>query len=102
MVEDSEQYQLLRQHILESHVGQRTIEKISRHDLDMADVLYQERRQRFQIDDTVRKIVVNYIRRGIRPEDIPWLIDYDIRCLAAGKRGQGKPTGPPRNSRIGQ
>jgi hypothetical protein len=38
MSENPEENQLVRQHILEVHVGRRTIEKISKHDNDMADV----------------------------------------------------------------
>jgi hypothetical protein len=65
-----EECELLRAHILDDHVGRRTIEKLAQYDQDMADVLDDESHRRFQIDKAVRQIVVNFVRAGLTPQEI--------------------------------
>lgn len=89
MKENPEENEQLKRHIIEIHVDARTVEKISAYDQDMADRLNEERLRRFSIDRTVRQIVVNFVRRGLKPEEIPELIDYGMRCRVA--IGLGKP-----------
>ena len=95
IAEHPEDCELLRQHILDDHVGRRTIEKISQYDQDMADILDQERRRRFQIDNAVRRIVVNFVRAGLKPQEISWYIGYGMRCRIAVAQGQPVPTDSP-------
>jgi hypothetical protein len=95
MAENAEERDQLRQHILENHVGRRTIEKITRLDEDMGDILDKEWRQRFRVEQAVREIVAKFIRSGINLRDILWLIDYGMRCRIAVARGQRVPTDLP-------
>jgi len=89
MAENSEESALLRKHIIEIHVEARTVEKISVYDQDMAERLDAERIRRLEIDKAVHQIVVNFIRAGLKPREIPWLINYGMRCRVAV--AQGKP-----------
>ncbi len=95
MAEEAEEKEQLRQHILEYHVGRRTIEKISRLDEEMADILDKERHHRLQIEASVRQIIVTFIRSGLKPREIAWLIDYGMRCRIAVARGQPVPKDLP-------
>ncbi len=95
IVEDPEERELLKHHIKDVHVGRRTIEKISRYDKEMADLLDEERHRHFQIEKAVRQIVVRFIRSGLKPQEIPWLIDYGMRCRIAVARGRPVPTDTP-------
>jgi hypothetical protein len=95
MAEDAQEWELLRTHILEDHVEMRTIEKISRFDQDAADVLDEERHQRFQVEAAVRQIVLKFARAGVRPAEMAWAIDYGIRCRSAIIRGQPVPKDMP-------
>ena len=87
--------ELLRQHIIDVHVGRRTIEKISRYDEETADLLDEERHRRFQIEKAVRQIVVGFVRSGLKPQEIRWLIDYGMRCRIAVARGRPVPRDLP-------
>lgn len=89
MAENPEESAILRKHIIEIHVEARTVEKISAYDQDMADRLDAERIRRLEIDKAVYQIVVNFVRRGLKPREIPWMIDYAMRCRVAV--AQGKP-----------
>ena len=89
MAENPEESTLLRKHLVEIHVEARTVEKISAYDQDMAERLDVERKRRFEIDRAAHQIVVNFMRRGLAPKDIPWFIDYGLRCKVAV--AQGKP-----------
>jgi hypothetical protein len=91
MAEKPEESQLLRQHILDNHVGRRTIEKMSHIDEEMAMILDKEREQRFQIENAVRQIVVKFARRGVEPRDIAWYTGYGLRCFIAVNDGQPVP-----------
>jgi len=95
IAERPEERELLRQHILDDHVGRRTIEKISQYDQDMADILDQERHRRFQIDNAVRRIVLHFARAGLKPREIEWYIDYGMRCRIAVAHGEPMPTDSP-------
>jgi hypothetical protein len=89
MAENSEESALLRRHIIEIHVETRTVEKISVYDQDMAQRLDAERIRRLEIDRAAHQIVVKFLRAGLKPEEIPWCIDYGMRCRLAV--AQGKP-----------
>jgi CMP-2-keto-3-deoxyoctulosonic acid synthetase len=89
--ENTEEAEFLRQHISDIHVGRRTIEKISRYDEEMADVLDRERSKRFQFEQEVRQITMKYYRPGTRPSELSWAIDYGLRCRIAVATGQPLP-----------
>jgi hypothetical protein len=89
MTENKEACDLLKRHVIEIHVKARTIEKISSYDRDMGEQLEQERLQRLDIDRAAHQIVVNFIRKGLKPQEIAWCIDYGMRCRIAV--AQGKP-----------
>jgi len=95
MAEETEEREQLTQHILEYHVGMRTIEKIGRLDEEMANILDKERHHRLQIEASVRQIIVTFIRSGLSPQEIAWLIDYGMRCRIAIARGQPVPKDLP-------
>jgi hypothetical protein len=90
-VESPEESTLLRNHLTGVHVEARTIEKISVYDQNMAERLDEERLRRLDIDRTVRQIVVGYIRRGVDPKEISYLLDYGLRCKMAMSRGRQFP-----------
>jgi len=95
MAEEAEEREQLREHILEYHVGKRMIEKISRLDEEMADILDKERHHRSQMEASVRQIMVRYIKTGLSPLEIVWAIDYGMRCRIAVARGQPMPKDLP-------
>jgi hypothetical protein len=97
MAENSEESTLLRRHIIEIHVEARTVEKISAYDQDMAERLDEERIRRLEIDRAVRHIVVNFVRNGLKPQEIPWCIDYGMRCRLAVAHGKPIPTDLPQD-----
>ena len=71
------------------------MEKISAYDEDMARRLEVERIGRFEVDKAVRQIVLQYAKRGLKPQEISWFIDYGARCRVAIMRGQPIPTDEP-------
>jgi hypothetical protein len=91
MTENPEESTLLRKHIVESHVGARTLEKISVYDQDMAERLDEERRRRFEIDKAVHRVVIDFVRRGLKPKEIPSLINYGMKCRMAVTLGKPVP-----------
>jgi hypothetical protein len=95
MAENSEESALLKKHITEIHVNARTLEKISAYDQDMAERLDEERLRRLEIDRAAHQIVINFIRRGLKPREIPWIIDYGMRCRIAVAQGKPIPTDWP-------
>lgn len=95
MGENSEETALLRKHIIEVHVEARTVEKISVYDQEMAQRLDAERIRRLEIDRAVHQIVVNFIRHGLKPQEIPWLVDYGMRCRIAIARDEPVPKDLP-------
>jgi len=92
MAEVPDECKLLRAHLLDDHVGRRTIEKISRYDADMADILDEERRRRFQIEKAVRQLVTGFVRAGLKPEEIIWFVNYGIKCWITVAGGRARPT----------
>jgi hypothetical protein len=96
--ENTEEAEFLRQHISDIHVGRRTIEKISRYDEEMANVLDLERQQRFQFEKAVGQIVIKYYRAGIKTSEIDWAIDYGMRARVAAATGRPLPTDLPPES----
>ena len=83
MAENAEESVLLRRHLIESHIDARTLEKISAYDQDMAARLDEERIRRLDINRAAHQIVVNFIRAGMTLKEIPWYIDYGMRCRLA-------------------
>jgi hypothetical protein len=96
MVENPEERELLRKHLTETHVEARTVEKITKYDQEMAERLDEERMRRFEVDKAVGQIVMTFVRSGLKPKELPWLIDYGLRCRLAVARGYPIPrTQPP-------
>ena len=95
MAEKPEEREELRHHLLENHVGQRTIEKLSRLDEEMADILDKERHNRFQMEAAVRQIIMKFLKPGMSPREIIWAIDYGIRCRIAVALGRPLPKDLP-------
>jgi hypothetical protein len=96
-VANPEEITLLRKHLTEIHIEARTIEKISSYDRDMGEQLERERLRRLGIEQAVRQIVVDFIRGGLRPQEISWCIDYGMRCRIAVAQGKPVPTDLPRD-----
>jgi hypothetical protein len=88
MADDPEECELLRTHILEDHVERRTIEKISQLDENMASILIAERARRSEMDKVARYIVTNFLRKGMKPDDIMLVIDYGLRFMAEAIHGK--------------
>jgi len=82
MIEDPEERELLLRHLKEHHIDVRTIEKITQLDQEMGLRLDADRIRRVTEDRIAREIVVNYIRRGVRPEYLPRLIDLGLKWLS--------------------
>ena len=97
MLENPEERELLVNHLKEVHIGARSLEKISSYDKDMAEILDEERIKRFEIDRSVRDIVLKFVRGGIKPKEIPWLIEFGMRCKLAVARGKPIPKDWPRD-----
>jgi hypothetical protein len=98
MEQHPEEREHLLQHIREDHIETRTLEMIGRVDPEMANNLDKERSRRWAVDNAVRQIVASFVRRGLKPEEIPGLIDYGFRCRAAMAKGLPIPNnGPPRS-----
>jgi hypothetical protein len=89
--ENPEERELLCRHLVGVHVEARTIEKFNWYDEELAKSLNDERLQRFAIEDAVRRIVVDFARKGMDPRDMPWYIDFGIRCHAAAINGRPWP-----------
>jgi hypothetical protein len=99
MAENTVESAILRKHLIEVHVQARTTEKIRAYDQDMADRLDAERIRRLEIDKAVNRIVINFIRTGLEPQELPWLIGYGLRCRVAVKQGKPIPTDWPKEGR---
>jgi hypothetical protein len=84
---DPEERELLRRHLMEVHVEMRTIEKVSNYDEEASETLSRERIRRFGIDNAARKLVVDFLGRGVKPEEIDEFISFGRRCMLAIKRG---------------
>lgn len=95
IIESPEEREQLIQHLNESHIDARTLEKIAVYDRETAEMMEQEQRQRFKIDKAARRIVVNCINRGIKPEQIEWAINYGLRCRMAVLQGRPIPKDLP-------
>ena len=87
LLQDAEESRELRQH-LEYHISQRTIEKIDRYDKETADILQEEWNKRSRIEATLRQIVNAYVKRGMKPEDVPKFIEEGARSMNASRRQQ--------------
>jgi hypothetical protein len=88
MADNPEENTLLRKHLIESHLEARTLEKIGAYDQDLVERLNEERQRRFEIDRVVYQIVVSFIKQGLDAKEIPYLIDYGMRCKLAMAHGQ--------------
>ena len=95
MADNPDEREILWHHLLDSHVGMRTIEKISRLDEEMGDVLDREREEWLKIEQAVRHIVIKFVRSGLSPKEIAWAIDYGMRCRIAMASRQPVPTDLP-------
>jgi hypothetical protein len=95
ITENQDESVILRRHLIENHVEARTIEKISPYDEDMAERLSAERFRRLEIDKAAHQIVMNFVRKGLSPKEIPWLIEYGMRCRLAIAKGMPIPKDLP-------
>jgi hypothetical protein len=93
-IENNEERDQLRRHLIEAHVNERTIEKINWYDEEMAKELNEERLRRFEIERTVRQIVVDFARKGMKPKDMPLYLEYGYRCFVAVVNGRPVPRAP--------
>jgi hypothetical protein len=93
--ENPEERELLRKHLVEVHVEARTIEKFNFYDEQLAKDLNEQRLWRFDVESAVRQIVIDFTRKGLKPRDIGWYIDYGYRCFAAVLRGRPVPKDIP-------
>ena len=85
-MKDPEEREALRDHLMDVHVTDRTIEKIARYDKEAAEDLTTERLRRHRIDSAMRLLVVKF-SRWFRPEQLEELIDLGYRtklAMAAG------------------
>ena len=98
MVDNPEDLEQLRLHIIENHVDARTVEKIAEDDEEMAEILEAEIRKRSAEENAVRQIVRNFVRSGIKPKELPWLIDFGMRCRIAVATGNPIPKDWPRET----
>ena len=83
---DPEEREALRDHLMDIHVTDRTIEKIDRYDKQAGDDLEVERLRRHKIDSAMRQLVVKF-SRWFRPDQLEELIDLGYRtklAIAAG------------------
>jgi len=90
-LENSEEMDLLRRHLIEIHVDARTVEKFNWYDEELAKDLNEQRLAKLEIDAEVRRIVARFVRGGMRPQDIPFYLDYGYRCYWAVSRNQPIP-----------
>ena len=86
-----EEYELLRQHLVEVHVATRTFEKIARYDEDAASQLRMERLRRFNIDKAVRQLAIRFISHGLSADELQELILLGMRCKSAAAQGWPMP-----------
>lgn len=92
--ENAEERELLRKHLIEYHVDQRTIEKFNWYDEGLAKELNEERLERFEIDRVVHQLVIDFVRKGMNPRYMAYYLDYGYRCFMAfvNNRPFPKPT----------
>jgi|WetSurMetagenome_2_1015567.scaffolds.fasta_scaffold200703_2 hypothetical protein len=89
--DDPEEREELRRHLMEVHVGMRTIEKISKYDEKASQTLAIERTRRFAIEKNGNFIAAKYLKWGRNPELIEELIELGIRCKLAAEAGWSFP-----------
>jgi len=92
--------ELLRRHLVESHVDMRTIEKIERYDKEAAEILTVERIRRFDIEKAARKLVIKFMSWGHKPEELEELIIFGSRCHWATAHGWPMPPQVPSRSNV--
>lgn len=86
-VEDSEERDLLRKHLIEHHINRRTIEKFNWYDEELAKDMNEERLRRFEIERTVRLLVADFVRKGMDPRYMAFYLEHGYRCFYAQVRG---------------
>lgn len=90
---DPDEEEELRRHLIEFHVATRTFEKIARYDEDAANHLRMERLRRFNIDKAVRQLAIRFISHGLSADELQELILLGMRCKSAAA-AQGWPMPP--------
>jgi hypothetical protein len=53
------------------------------YDEELAQELNEDRLHRFEIDNIVRQLVVDFARRGMNPKYMAYYLDYGYRCFMA-------------------
>jgi hypothetical protein len=89
--ENPAEMEQLQRHLVQVHVEARTVEKLSFYDEQLAKDLNEQRIWRFGIESAVREIVMDYVRKGMKPNDVPRYVDYGHRCAVAVLDGQPLP-----------
>lgn len=90
-IKDPEERELLRRHLVDHHIGPRTSEKIAVYDEHAANALTMERIRRLNIDKAVRQLVVKYLSRGRKLDELEELIIFGARCRWAIRQGWPMP-----------
>ncbi len=74
---DPHEREELRQHLIDDHIGRRTIEKISAYDEEAGEILARQRRRRFEIDRAARFLVAKSAR-SFGSDRIEEIIDLGV------------------------
>jgi hypothetical protein len=92
LTNDPEQFQLLKDHIVEYHIAKRTIDKIGKFNAEMAEILKEEYQAKLTMEKTVKRIVERYIEYGqFKPSQVQRLLEFGFACMEAERRGRIKP-----------
>ncbi len=88
---DPEELESLRHHLTETHVELRTIEKVARYDEETAEDMKLTRIRRFEEERVVRQLVVNFVRKGMKPKYMAGYLNFGYLCFNAYFDGQPIP-----------
>jgi len=98
-IDDPEERDLLHKHLIEHHVNQRTLEKINWFDEELVKDMNVERLRQFEIERIARKLVKDFIKKGMNPKHIPYYLNFGYNCFYAYVRGWPMPKPPGGNNK---
>ena len=90
-VQNAEERDSLRKHLIERHVDLRTIEKFNWYDEELAQEMREELLSRFEIDRVVHQLVVDFVRKGMNAKYMAYYLDYGYSCFVAYINGRPMP-----------
>ncbi len=90
-MDNPEELELLRRHLVETHVELRTIEKVVRYDKETAEDMKMARIRRFEEERVVRQLVADFIKKGMKPKWMAGYIYYGYLCFVAYTNGSPMP-----------